>query len=58
MLYLVDEMFKQKDKLIRITFGKPIAVTTFDKRRPHAHWAELVKAHVYAIGRGEERTIE
>jgi 1-acyl-sn-glycerol-3-phosphate acyltransferase len=58
MLYLVDEMFKQKDKLIRITFGKPIAVTTFHKRRPHAHWAELVKAHVYAIGRGEERTIE
>jgi putative hemolysin len=58
MLYLVDEMFKQKDKLIRITFGKPIAVTTFDKRRPHAQWAELVKAHVYAIGRGEERTIE
>jgi len=58
MLYLVDEMFKQKDKIIRITFGKPIAVATFDKRRPHAQWAELVKAHVYAIGRGEEHNIE
>jgi putative hemolysin len=58
MLYLVDEMVKQKDKLIRITFGKPIAVATFDKRRPHAQWAELVKAHVYAIGRGEEHSLE
>ncbi len=58
MLYLIDEMFKQKDKLIRITFGKPIAVATFDKRHSHAQWAEVVKAHVYAIGRGEERTIE
>jgi putative hemolysin len=58
MLYLVDEMVKQKDKLIRITFDKPIAISTFDKRHNHAQWAELVKEHVYAIGRGEAPIIE
>ncbi|MBE0637751.1 MAG: 1-acyl-sn-glycerol-3-phosphate acyltransferase [Bacteroidales bacterium] len=58
MLYLVDEMFKQKDKIIKITFGKPIPVKTFDKRYTHTQWAELIKAHVYAIGRGEDPVIE
>lgn len=58
MLYLVDEMFKQKDQIIKITFGKPIPVKTFDKRHSHAQWAELLKEHVYAIGRGENQVIE
>jgi putative hemolysin len=54
MLYLVDEMFKQKDKIIKITFGKPIPVETFDKSRSRTEWAARLRAHVYAIGRGED----
>jgi len=50
MLYLVDEMFKQKDKIIRITFGRPIPVGVFDKRYAHAQWANLLKEHVYDLG--------
>jgi putative hemolysin len=58
MLYLVDEMFKQKDKIIKITFGQSIPVDTFDKRHTRSEWAEIVKSHVYAIGRGEKHSVE
>ena len=49
MLYLVDEMFKQKDKEIIITFGKPISFTIFDKKNTDAAWAQKLKAHVYNL---------
>jgi len=49
MLYLVDEMVKQKDKPIRITFGDPIPWTTFDKTRTDSQWAEWVKGIVYLL---------
>ncbi len=58
MLYLVDEAFKHKDKIIRITFGKPIPYTIFDKRHSFAGWSALLKEHVYALGRGEEPKFE
>ena len=54
MLYLVDEMYKQKDKTVTITFGKPIPYQTFDKQHSHAAWAAIIKQHVYALGRGED----
>ncbi len=49
MLYLVDEMFKQHDKEIIITFGKPISYTIFDKKKTDRTWAQLLKDHVYAL---------
>ena len=49
MLYLVDEMVKQKDKPIRITFGDPIPWTTFNKSRTDSQWAEWVKEIVYSL---------
>lgn len=55
MLYLVDEMFKQKEKTITITFGKPIPVKVFDKRFGLVEWADILKKHVYALGRGEKK---
>jgi putative hemolysin len=58
MLYLVDEMYKQKDKIINITFGDLIPIETFDKRHTHAEWAQILKAHVYALGRGEQHEIK
>ncbi len=58
MLYLADEMFKQKDKIIKITFGKPIPYTAFDKRFSRGEWAAMVKEHVYALGRGETHFFE
>lgn len=49
MLYLVDEMFKQRDKEIVITFGKPISYTIFDKKISDLAWAQKLKNHVYTL---------
>jgi len=57
MLYLVDEMYKQKDKTVTITFGKPVPYQIFDKRHTKVEWAGIIKQNVYALGRGEEFTI-
>ena len=49
MLYLADEMFKQKDKEIRLVFGKTIPWETFDKTRSVLEWADWVKAKSYEL---------
>jgi putative hemolysin len=49
MLYLADEMFRQKGKEIRLVFGKPIPWQTFDKSKPAIDWAEWVKSKAYAL---------
>lgn len=49
MLYLVDEMYRQRNKEIVITFGKPIAYSTFDKRKTDLDWAQALKAYVYTL---------
>lgn len=50
MLFLVDEMFKQKNKDIVITFGEPIPYTYFDKSKKDKQWAVEIKKRVYALG--------
>jgi len=49
MLYLTDEMFKQRDKEIRLVFGKPIPWETFDKSRSALEWANWVKSKSYEL---------
>ncbi len=49
MLYLVDEMVKQRDKTIKMIFGKPIPWTFFDRSRPDKEWAAWVKEKVYSM---------
>ena len=49
MLYLADEMFRQKDKEIRLVFGKAIPWQTFDKSKTAPGWAEWVKAKTYEL---------
>ncbi|HNW89189.1 MAG TPA: 1-acyl-sn-glycerol-3-phosphate acyltransferase [Bacteroidales bacterium] len=49
MFYLVDEVYKQKNKTINITFGKPIPFETFDKRHTDQQWAQKIKEHVYQL---------
>lgn len=50
MLYLANEMFKQKDKKITVTFGKPISYKKFDKSLSPKEWALKVKKMVYSMG--------
>ena len=49
MLYLVDEMFKNKHKTFHVSIGKPIPWQTFDKSKTPAQWAEYVKEIVYEL---------
>jgi putative hemolysin len=49
MLYLADEMFKNRHKTFTVTFGKPISWETFDKSKTPAQWAEYVKDIVYNL---------
>ena len=49
MLYLAKETFKQKDKTIKIVFGKPILPAIFDKSKHDKKWAEWVKQKVYQL---------
>ena len=49
MLYLPDEMFKQRHSLFRLYFGKPIPWQTFDRSKKPAEWAEWVRQKVYSL---------
>jgi len=49
MLYLVDEMMKNRHKTFTITIGKPIPWQTFDKSRNSTEWAQYVKDIVYLL---------
>jgi len=50
MLYLVDEMFRQKGKSITVKIGEPIPYAHFDNSRPPHEWAKWVKRKVYQLG--------
>lgn len=57
MLYLVDEMYKQKNKTINITIGDPISYKTFDKSMSDSKWAEKVKELVYNLSNNKNSSI-
>ncbi|MDP4239991.1 MAG: 1-acyl-sn-glycerol-3-phosphate acyltransferase [Bacteroidota bacterium] len=49
MMYLVNELFKQKGKHFTIRIGKPIPWQTFNKSRSQMEWAKWVKDIVYSM---------
>ncbi len=49
MMYLVDEMFKQRGKNFVLRIGKPIPWQTFDKSKSQTEWAQWVKEIVYKM---------
>lgn len=49
MLYLADEMLKNRHKTFTLTIGKPIPWQTFDKSKTPAQWAQFVKDVVYKL---------
>lgn len=51
MLYLVDEMFKQRGQRPHVIIGDPIPYTTFDSSKKPAQWAAWVKKKVYELDR-------
>ena len=52
MLYLVDELFKQRGNEFVITFGEPVPYTTFDKSKSDREWAAEMQERVKALAEG------
>ena len=58
MLYLADEMYRQKNKTITVIFGKPIPALFFETEYSDKNWAQLVKEHVYNLpGGGHQKSM-
>lgn len=51
MLYLPNEMFKQKGMHLVIKFGQPIPWRSFNSSKSPEEWAAIVKKQVYEMGR-------
>jgi len=49
MLYLVNEMYKQRGNHFRVKIGKPISYQTFDTTKTPAEWAAVVREKVYEM---------
>ncbi|MBI3237632.1 MAG: 1-acyl-sn-glycerol-3-phosphate acyltransferase [Flavobacteriia bacterium] len=50
MLYLADELFRQKGQHVKVTVGKPIDAITLDKQKSDTEWAEWFRQEVYKLG--------
>jgi putative hemolysin len=58
MLYLPDEMFRQRGQMIRIHFGRPIPPEVWDKSRKPEEWAALLRDFIYFLPEKPDLTFE
>lgn len=49
MFLLSDELFKNRGKTFKISFGKPIPWSRFDRTKSSSEWAAIVKSLVYEL---------
>jgi 1-acyl-sn-glycerol-3-phosphate acyltransferase len=49
MLYLSDELFKQKNVTMKFRVGKPITPEMLDESKSHREWAQWVRNSVYEL---------
>lgn len=49
MLYLVNELYKQNNKKMRVLFGTPIPAQSLDRSKSDKAWAQEIKNKVYAL---------
>ncbi len=50
MLYLVEEMYGQRNKTVDFVFGNAIEPDFFTKDKSHSEWAQHIKETVYKLG--------
>ena len=53
MLFLVDEIFKQRGNTFTLYIGKPVGWQTFDNTKTPRQWAQTVKEMVYKLPENE-----
>ena len=58
LFLLPQELIKQKNKIINVTFGKPISYKTFDKNKQICEWAQEVKKIVYGLKKNKNLTLQ
>lgn len=51
MLYLPDEMFKQRGNNFTVTIGKAVSWKKFDRSKTQSEWAEWTKNSVYQLAK-------
>ena len=49
MLYLPNELYKQRGKKFTVRIGKPVPYQTFDKSKSYDKWAEKMKRKTYKL---------
>lgn len=49
MLFLVDEMFRQRGQRFRVTIGHAISPEHFSRHRRATEWADRVRSYVYRL---------
>jgi len=50
-LYLIDEMFKQRGKVVAMTVGHPIDPAVLGDADTDEMWADKIRNHVYLLGK-------
>jgi|WetSurSiteA1Bulk_404760.scaffolds.fasta_scaffold00015_18 putative hemolysin len=55
LVLLPREMFKKKNKTIRVVIGKPISYQMFDESLSHWDWAQKVRSNVYELGNNKSK---
>jgi putative hemolysin len=49
MIFLVDEMFRHRNKTFEVYVGKIIPHTSLDKTKTPQEWAQEIRKHIYNI---------
>lgn len=49
MLYLPDEMFRNKDSEIKLVFGKPVSWQALDRSKSPVEWAQWFRTEAYNL---------
>ena len=49
MFFLPHELFKYRNKEVRLTIGKPISHLAFDKSHTHGEWVEIIRKQLYGL---------
>jgi 1-acyl-sn-glycerol-3-phosphate acyltransferase len=48
MLFLPDEMFKQRGQTVKVHFSKAFDPAILDKSKSHREWGEFIKKYIYS----------
>ena len=56
MMLLPDELSRQKNQTIKITFGKRVSYRFFDKRFTSNQWAELMRQYIYTLDNEDRKS--